>query len=47
MLFTSFQNLHEGFAKKLKYNIPDKNKNIFSKTKIWLVWLKEGFRSHQ
>ena len=34
ILFTSFQNLHVALVKKLKYKFPDKNKNIFSKTKI-------------
>ena len=34
ILFTSFQNLHAALVKKLKYKFPDKNKNIFPKTKI-------------
>ena len=34
ILFTSFQNLHAAFVKKLKDKIPHKNKNIFFNTKI-------------
>ena len=47
ILFTSFENLHAALVKKLKEKFPDKNENIFSKTKILLVQLKEGFRSRQ
>ena len=47
ILFTSFQDLHAALVKKLKYKYSDKNKNIFPKTKILLVQLKEGFRSRQ
>ena len=34
-------------GEKLKDKFSDKNKNIFPKTKILLVQLKEGFRSRQ